>query len=99
MRIWIGDHTGPKALEARAKLTMPDLERVFRETERILLKLSLLHGGTISSELKYMDRDDYELALNWIRLANCAQIEKYEREFHTNWDGPRPKDCSRKDWE
>jgi hypothetical protein len=30
--------TDPKALEARAKLTMPDLERVFKETEHILLK-------------------------------------------------------------
>ncbi len=89
----------PKALEARAKLTMPDLERVFKETERILLKLSSLYDGTISSELKYIGWDDYEVALNWIRLAKCAHIEKYEREFDTKWDGPRPKDCSRKDWE
>ncbi len=93
------DPKGPKALEARAKLTMPDLERVFKETERILLKLSSLYDGTISSELKYIGWDDYEVALNWIRLAKCAHIEKYEREFHTKWDGPRPKDCSRKDWE
>ena len=88
----------PKALEARAKLTTPDLERVFRETESILLKLSSLYDGTIG-ELKYIGWDDYEVALNWIRLAKCAHIEKYEREFHTKWDGPRPKDCSRKDWE
>ena len=82
----------------RAKLTMPDLERVFKETERILLKLSSLYDGTIG-ELKYIGWDDYEIALNSIRLVKCAHIEKYEREFHTKWDGPRPKDCSRKDWE
>jgi hypothetical protein len=48
----------PKPLEARAKLTMPDLERVFKETERILLKLSSLYDGTIR-ELKYIGWDDY----------------------------------------
>ncbi len=88
----------PKALEARAKLTMPDLERVFEETESILLKLSSLYDGTFG-ELKYIGWDDYEGALNWIRLAKCAAIEKYETEFHSKWIGPRPKDCSRKDWE
>lgn len=88
----------PKALEASAKLTMPDLERVFKETESILLRFSSLYDGTVG-ELKYMGWDDYEAALNWIRLARCAHIEKYEREFHTKWEGPRPKDCSRRDYE
>lgn len=88
----------PKALEALAKLTMPELEMVFKETERILLGLSSLYDGTIG-DLKYIGWDDYEVALNWIRLAKCAHIEKYESEFHTKWDGPRPKDCSRRPWE
>lgn len=82
----------------RAKLTIPDLERAFKDTEEILLKMSALYEGTIG-ELKYIGGDDYEIALNWIRLAKCAHIEKYEQQFHTKWDGPRPKDCSRKDWE
>jgi hypothetical protein len=88
----------PNALLALAKLTMPDLDRVFKETERILLDFSLRYEGTIG-ELKYIGWDDYEVALNWIRLAKCAHIEKYEKEFKVKWDGPRPKDCSRKDWE
>ena len=88
----------PKALDARAKLTIPDLERAFKETEEILLKLAALYDGTIG-ELKYIGGDDYEVALDWIRKAKCAFIEKYEQEFKQNWDGPRPKDCSRKDWE
>jgi hypothetical protein len=87
----------PKALEAKAKLTMPDLERVFKETERILLELSRLYDGTFG-ELKYIGWDDYEVALDWIRQAKCAHIEKYEREYGKS-DLPRPKDCSRKDWE
>lgn len=87
----------PKALEARAKLTMPELERVFKESERILLKFSSLYDGTFG-ELKYIGWDDYEVALNWIRLAKCAHIEKYESEYGKS-DLPRPRDCSRKDWE
>jgi hypothetical protein len=87
-----------KALETRAKLTVPDLERAFKETEQILLNLASLYDGTIG-ELKYIGGDDYEVALDWIRRAKCAFIEKYEQEFKLNWNGPRPKDCSRKDWE
>lgn len=89
----------PEALEARAKLTVPDLEMVLKRTECILLDMSSLHDGTTSSELKYIGGDDYKAALNWIRQAKCAYIEKYESEFHTRWNGPRPRDCSRKDWE
>jgi hypothetical protein len=88
----------PGSLEARAKLTIPDLQRAFKETENILLKLSSLYDGTIG-ELKYIGGDDYEVALDWIRRAKCAFIAKYEQEFKETWNGPRPKDCSRKDWE
>lgn len=88
----------PKVLSARATLTVPDLEKAFKQTEEMLLKLSSLYDGTIG-ELKYIGGDDYGVALNWIRLAKCAFIEKYEREFKVNWDGPRPKDCSKKEWD
>jgi len=88
----------PNALTARAKLTFPDLERGFKDTEEIVLKMSSLYDGTIG-ELKYIGGDDYEVALDWIRRAKCAFIEKYEHEFKQKWDGPRPKDCSRQDWE
>lgn len=88
----------PKALDARAKLTIPDLERAFQDTEEILLKMSALYEGTIG-ELKYISGDDYKVALDWIRKAKCAFIDTYEQRFKQKWDGPRPKDCSRKDWE
>lgn len=88
----------PKALEARAELTVPDLEWAFKETEEIVLEMCSLYDGTIG-ELKYIGGDDYEVALDWIRRAKCAYIEKFEQEFKQPWDGPRPKDCSRKDWE
>jgi CheY-like chemotaxis protein len=90
--------TEQSALAARAKLTFPDLERGFKDTEEIVLKMSSLYDGTIG-ELKYIGGDDYEVALDWIRRAKCAYIERYEHKFKEKWDGPRPKDCSRKDWE
>ena len=88
----------PNALVARAKLTLPDLDRGFKETAEITLRMSSLYEGTIG-DLKYIGGDDYEVALDWIRPAKCAFIEKYEHEFKQKGDGPRPKDCSRRDWE
>ncbi len=85
----------PKALAARAKLTIPDLERAFKQTEKILIKLSCLYEGTLG-ELKFIGEDDYETALDWIHRAKCASIERYEQEFGAgSWMGARPKDCSR----
>jgi hypothetical protein len=85
----------PKALAAKAKLTIPDIERAFRETEKVLVKLSSFYEGIVG-ELKFIGGDDYETALDWIRRAKCASIERYEQEFGAgSWTGPRPKDCSR----
>ena len=89
----------PKALAARAKLTIPDLDRAFEETEEMLIRLSCAYDGTFG-ELKFIGGDDYETALDWIRRAKCASIEKYEKEFGAgSWTGPRPKDCSRAEYD
>ncbi len=64
----------PKALEARAQLTVPDLGRAFRETEEIVLKMSELYEGTIG-ELRFLGGDDYKVALELICRAKCASIE------------------------
>ena len=89
----------PKALAAQAKLTIPDLERAFRETEEMLVKLSCFYDGTFG-DLEFIGGDDYETALDWIRLAKCASIENYERKFGAgSWTGPRPKDCARKEYD
>lgn len=85
----------PAALTAKAKLTIPDLGRVFKETEEIVLEVCSLHEGVIG-ELRYLGGDDYKSALEWIRKAKCIFIERYEKEFGAgSWNGPRPKDCSR----
>ena len=83
----------PTALAARAKLTMPDLEKAFSETEKTVVELFNRHQG-VFGELEFIGGDDYEMALNWIRSAKCTFIENYEKEFGHPLDGPRPRDCS-----
>jgi hypothetical protein len=87
------------ALGERAKLTIPDLDRTFKETEQIVLEMSSLYEGVIG-ELHYLGDDDYKSALNWIRLAKCAAIENHEKEFGVgSWTGLRPKDCIRRPYD
>jgi AbiU2 len=89
----------PKALAAEARLTIPDLERALKETEEMLVKLTCLYDGTFG-ELRFIGGDDYETALNWIRVAKCAWVENYEKKFGVgSWTGPRPKDCSRAEFD
>lgn len=80
----------PNALAARANLTLRDLDRGFKDTEEIVLRMPSLCDGTIG-ELKYIGGDDYEVALDWIRRAKCAFIQKYEDEFKQKWDGPHQR--------
>jgi hypothetical protein len=82
----------PAALAAKAKLTIQDLERTFKETEEMLIELSCLYEGTFG-DLRFLGGDDYEMALNWIRRAKCSLIKDYEENYGP-WTGPRPKDCS-----
>lgn len=85
----------PHELSLRAKLTIPDLQRAFKETEDIIIDLSSLYEGTVG-DLRFLGGDDFETALNWIRLAKCAFIERFEKEHGPgSWTGARPKDCTR----
>jgi hypothetical protein len=89
----------PAALVVKAKLSIPDLDVAFQVTENILLGLSSLYEGVIG-KLSFLGDDDYKSALNWIRLAKCAYIEQFEREYGAgSWTSLRPKDCSRKPWD
>ena len=84
----------PKALSAKAQLSIPDLERAFHDTEKIVLDMALLYEG-VFGHLRFIGDDDYEVALNWIRSAKCTFIENYEKEFGPWTDAStRPKDCS-----
>jgi len=81
----------PNALSAKARLSIPDLERVFKETENLLLEVSSLYDGTFG-DLRFLGGDDYKGALDSIRKAKCAFIESYEKEFGTTYTRLRPKD-------
>jgi hypothetical protein len=80
----------PKALSEKAKLTVPDLEKVLKETANVLLELSSLYDGT-SGDLRFVGGHDYKSVLEWIRKAKCASIESYEKEFGATYPGSRPK--------
>jgi hypothetical protein len=82
----------PRALVRKAKLTMPDLEKVFGETEVILADISSLYDGS-GGALRLIDGDDYKKALDYIADAKCAQADNYEREFHVPAPFSRPRKC------
>jgi hypothetical protein len=89
----------PAALSEKAALTVSDLERAFKDTEEILLRISRLYDGSIG-DLHYIGGDDYTIALDWLRRAKCACIENYEKEFGVgSWTDARPKDCSRQPYD
>jgi hypothetical protein len=87
----------PGQLPTKAKLTMAEVERVFRVTEDILLDLDSYYESLIG-DLQFLGHDDYRHALDLIRRAKCAQIREYEKQFGT-WTGPRPKDCTKKSYD
>jgi hypothetical protein len=62
----------PQELNERAKLTVPDLERVFQETEKIFASLERLFDGVIG-ENRYLGGADYKNVFNLIRLAQAAE--------------------------
>ena len=51
----------PEALAKKAKLTIPDLDRVYSETEELLIDLACLYEGTFG-ELRFIGGDDYKMA-------------------------------------
>src|SRR2546426_4645176 len=61
----------PKALAAQAKLTIPDLERAFRETEEMLVKLSCFYDGTFG-DLEFIGGGEYEKTKDWVSPGKRA---------------------------
>jgi len=53
----------PSALSAKAKLSIPDLDRAFSKTEEMLLGLSSLYKGVVG-QLRFIGGDDYKMALD-----------------------------------
>ena len=72
--------TDPASLNANAKLTLAELERVFEETGAILNEFSRLWQDT-TFIIRLIDGDDFKSALDLIADARHAQADKYESEF------------------
>jgi len=87
----------PQALSRTAKLTIPDLEKVFDVTEKILLKIASLYDGT-GGELKFIGGDDYKTALEYIADAKDAQADAYEAEHNEPAPFPRPRTRPKPAW-
>jgi hypothetical protein len=82
--------TNPAGLDATAKLTLVDLERVFAESGAILNEFSRLWLDT-TSIMNLIDDDDFTSALDLIADAKHAQADKYESEFKQPCPFPRPR--------
>jgi hypothetical protein len=67
--------TDPHELDTLAKLTIPDLDRVFQETEKILSSLENLFEGLIGP-IRYVGGDDYTGML--ARIRHSIDVEGKE---------------------
>ncbi|MGB9431838.1 MAG: hypothetical protein WBQ89_06315, partial [Candidatus Acidiferrum sp.] len=73
----------------RAKLTIADLERAFRETEEIVGNLTHLFDGAIG-ELRYLGGDDYRGMLERIRHSIVTEKEVFDAVFGKHLGDPPP---------
>ena len=62
----------PQELTETAKLTVPDLERVFQETEKIFASLEHLFDGVVGG-IRYLGDTDYKNVFKLIRRAQAAE--------------------------
>ncbi len=86
-----GTVVDPAGLESRAKLTIPDLTKVFDETSAVLNGVMRLWQDTYAY-LEFIGSDDYKTALELIAEAKHAQVDKWEKEFpNVPCDFPRPQ--------
>jgi hypothetical protein len=70
----------PVGLAARAKLEIPDLERVFTKTSDTLNEIMHLWQD-VYADLRFIGDDDFENCLELIAETKHAQVDKWEREF------------------
>jgi hypothetical protein len=75
----------PAALTESVKLTIEDLERIFKETEDILSALERLFDGTIG-EIRYLGGDDYRALLDHVRRATSAEKKELDAALRRGTD-------------
>jgi hypothetical protein len=83
----------PQKLNAAAALTIPDLVRVFDETERIVRTIDNLYSDVVG-ELRYLGESDYKAVLDLIADAKCAEAAEYEKLSGEPCFWPLPAKCA-----
>jgi hypothetical protein len=82
--------TDSQEFNARANLTIPDLERVLRETETIFKNLEHLYNGIIGP-ITHLGGDDYKRVIKRIREAQVAEKNALESWRNKNSGHPAPE--------
>jgi len=94
---WLA-HTDPRTLTdpikmaASARISFPDLERIFSETGRVVNEFSRLFRD-ITSIVDLIDQTDYGTVIEFVSKVKCEQVRQYEAEFKQPAPFPRPKGC------
>jgi AbiU2 len=93
---WLA-HTDPEAIinpvevAQEAKLSFPDLQKVFTETGSIVNEFSRLFRD-ITGILEIMGQTDYQTVIEFVSDVKCRHFRQYEAEFGPA-PFPRPKGC------
>ena len=82
--------TDPVKMAAFAKLSFPDLQKIFDVTGEILNEFSHLYRD-IYAVIEIIGQTDYENVIEFVSKAKCEQFRQYEAEFHEPAPFPRPK--------
>jgi hypothetical protein len=81
----------PQEINAKANLTIPDLDDVFRETEKIVTALGRLFDGAVG-EIRYMGGDDYIGLFERVRHSIDTETRQFAELLHKDSpDGPAPE--------
>ena len=83
--------TDPVKMAAFAKLSFPDLQKIFDVTGEILNEFSRLYRD-IYAVIEIIGQTDYENVIEFVSKAKCEHFREYEAEFGPA-PFPRPKGC------
>jgi hypothetical protein len=92
-------HTSPCAIndpathQAKAQLTVDQLQHAFTETEGIINEFGYLFDGS-SGPICYLGQDDYENLITVIRGAKSDDMRKFSEAFEAQFGHPPPKPYS-----
>jgi hypothetical protein len=89
-------HTDPRAVndpathQAKAELTVDQLQHAFAETESIIKEFGQLFNGSIGP-ICFLGQDDYENLFAVIRGATADEMRKFDESFEAQFGHPPPR--------